>query len=62
MHAQTSLCSQFTTYRYGVPLRPGEQATLSYKWPIQALFEPAEFGFTLLVSYEDSVFSSLPAL
>jgi len=44
----------FTTYRYGVPLKPGEQATLSYRWPIQALFEPAEFGFTLLVTYEDA--------
>jgi len=46
---------KFTTYRYGVPLKPGEQATLSYRWPIQALFEPAEFGFTLLVTYEDAV-------
>jgi len=44
----------FTTYRYGVHLKPGEQATVSYKWPIRALYEPAEFGFTVLVNYEDA--------
>jgi len=44
----------FTTYRYGVHLKPGEQATMSYKWPIRSLYEPAEFGFTVLVNYEDA--------
>jgi len=50
----SQVLQNFTTYRYGVHLKPGEQATISYKWPIRALYEPAEFGFIVLVNYEDA--------
>jgi len=50
----SQVLQNFTTYRYGVHLKPGEQTTISYKWPIRALYEPAEFGFSVLVNYEDS--------
>ena len=46
---------KFTTYKYGVQIKPGEQATISYRWPIYELYEPTDFGFSVVATFEDSV-------
>ena len=48
-------CPQFTTYKYEVSVKPGEQASLSYRWYIPPVFETREFGLTVLVTFSNEV-------
>ena len=47
--------AQFTTYRYDVDVDPDEQASMSYRWPIGAVYEPIELRLEVLLTISSPV-------
>jgi len=59
----SEVLQNFTAYKYDVTMGSNEQATISYKFPVGAVFQPIEIGLVIALTFEtpDKYFFRLPA-